>query len=113
MQSDKTYGYKELSEIRLGNLTKDLKTIVSDKIFLASKCNFTCMGRKPEKEAVKWLTLEELNEEIRSRKVCAEAPRKLFFIKELYKGAAKGAAVLKAAKEVGVSKVIGYVWLES
>ncbi|MHC1584490.1 MAG: hypothetical protein ACXQTM_07710 [Methanosarcinales archaeon] len=105
MQSDKTYGYKELSEIQLGNLTKDLKTIISDKIFLTSKCNFTSMGRKPEKEAVKWLTLEELNEEIRSRKVYAEVLRRLFFVKELY----KGAAVLKAAKEVGVSKVIGYV----
>ena len=66
------------------------------------------MGRRPEKEVVKWLTLEELNEEIRKRKICSEALRKLFFVKELY----KGAAVLKAAKEVGVSKVIGYVWLE-
>jgi len=67
------------------------------------------MGRRPEKEVVKWLTLEELNEEIRSRKVCAEVLRKLFFIKELY----KGATVPKAAKEVGVSKVIGYVGLEN
>jgi len=67
------------------------------------------MGRRPEKEVVKWLTLEELNEEIRSRKVCVEVLRKLFFIKELY----KGATVPKAAKEVGVSKVIGYVWLEN
>jgi len=67
------------------------------------------MGRKPEKEVVGWLTLEELNEEIRSRKVCAEVLRRLFFIKELY----KGANVPQAAKEVGVSKVIGYVWLET
>jgi len=66
------------------------------------------MGRKPEKEIVEWLTMEELNEEIRSRKVCAEVLRKLFFIKELY----KGSTVPRAAKEVGVSKVIGYVWLE-
>jgi len=29
--------------------------------------------------------LEELNEEIRSRKVCSEVLRKLFFVKELYK----------------------------
>ncbi|MHC1582037.1 MAG: helix-turn-helix domain-containing protein [Candidatus Syntropharchaeia archaeon] len=50
--------------------------------------------------------IEELNEEIQSRKVCAELLRKLFFIKELY----KGATVPQAAKEVGVS--IGYVWLE-
>ena len=67
------------------------------------------MGRKPEKEVVKWLTLEELSEEIRSRKVCAEVLRKLFFVKGLY----KGATVPHAAKEVGVSKVIGYVWLET
>ncbi|WP_086975715.1 IS630 family transposase [Archaeoglobus fulgidus] len=66
------------------------------------------MGRKPEKEVVRWLTLEELNEEIRKRKICSEVLRKLFFIKELY----KGATVPQAAKEVGVSKVIGYVWLE-
>ncbi|MHC1587727.1 MAG: hypothetical protein ACXQTX_04570 [Candidatus Syntropharchaeia archaeon] len=52
--------------------------------------------------------IEELNEEIQSRKVCAELLRKLFFIKELY----KGATVPQAAKEVGVSKIIGYVWLE-
>jgi len=67
------------------------------------------MGRRPEREVVRWLTLEELNEEIRSRKVCSEVLRKLFFVKGLY----KGAVVLKAAKEVGVSKVIGYVWLET
>jgi len=52
------------------------------------------MGRRPEKEVVKWLTLEELNEEIRSRKVCAEVLRRLFFVKELY----KGAVVPKAAR---------------
>ncbi|MHC1571905.1 MAG: hypothetical protein ACXQTM_04030 [Methanosarcinales archaeon] len=44
------------------------------------------MRRKPEREVVKWLTLEELNEEIRSRKVCAEVLRRLFFVKEFYKG---------------------------
>lgn len=66
------------------------------------------MGRKPEKEVVRWLTLEELNEEIRKRKICSEVLRKLFFIKELY----KGATVPQAAKEVGVSKVVGYIWLE-
>ncbi len=66
------------------------------------------MGRKPEKEIVKWLTLEELNEEIRKRKICSEVLRKLFFIKELY----KGTTVPQAAEEVGVSKVIGYIWLE-
>ena len=60
------------------------------------------MGRKPEKEVVRWLTLEELNEGIRKRKICSELLRK--FIKELY----KGASVPQAAKEVGVSKVIGY-----
>jgi len=43
------------------------------------------MGRKPEKEVVRWLTSEELNEEIRKRKICSEVLRKLFFIKELYK----------------------------
>jgi len=34
------------------------------------------MGRRPEREVVGWLTrdeLEELNEEIRSRKVCAKS----------------------------------------
>lgn len=67
------------------------------------------MGRKPEKEVVRWLTSEELNEEIRKRKICSDVLRRLFFIKELY----KGATVPKAAKEVGVSKVIGYVWLEN
>jgi len=67
------------------------------------------MGRKPEKEVVKWLTAEELNEEIRKRKICSEVLRKLFFIKELY----KGATVPQAAKEVGVSKVIGYAWLKN
>ncbi|MHC1583577.1 MAG: hypothetical protein ACXQTM_02945 [Methanosarcinales archaeon] len=45
------------------------------------------MGRRPKREVVRWLTLEELNEEIRSRKVCSEVLRKLFFVKELYKGA--------------------------
>jgi len=52
------------------------------------------MGRRPEREVVRWLTLEELSEEIRSREVCAEVLRKLFFVKELY----KGAAVPKAAR---------------
>jgi len=67
------------------------------------------MGRKPEKEVVKWLTAEELNDEIRKRKICTEILRKLFFIKELY----KGVPVPQAAKEVGVSKVIGYIWLDN
>ena len=67
------------------------------------------MGRKSEKEVVRWLTSEELNEEIRKRRICSGVLRKLFFIKELY----KGATVPEAAKEVGVSKVIGYVWLEN
>ncbi|MHC1587152.1 MAG: hypothetical protein ACXQTX_01495 [Candidatus Syntropharchaeia archaeon] len=35
------------------------------------------MGRKPEKEVVKWLTLEELNEEICRRKISSELLRKL------------------------------------
>ncbi len=52
--------------------------------------------------------LGRLNEEIRRRKICSEVLRKLFFIKELY----RGATVPQAAKEVGVSKVIGYIWLE-
>jgi len=52
--------------------------------------------------------LEKLNEEICKRKICSEVLRKLFFIKELY----KGATVSQAAKEVVVSIVIGYVWLE-
>ena len=61
--------------------------------------------RKPEKEVVKWVTTKELYEEIRKRKICSEVLRKLFFIKELY----KDATVPQAAKEVGASKVIGYV----
>ncbi len=44
----------------------------------------------------------------KEEKICSEVLRKLFFIKELY----KGATVPQAAKEVGVSKVVGYVWLE-
>lgn len=67
------------------------------------------MGRKPEKEVVKWLTFEGLNEEIRKRKICSEVLRRLFFIKELY----KGATIPQAAREVGVSKVIAYTWLEN
>lgn len=66
------------------------------------------MPRKPEKEPVKWLTAEELDKEIRDKKVCAEILRRLLFIKQLY----KKASVPQAAEEVGVSKVIGYEWLE-
>jgi len=39
------------------------------------------MGRKPEKEGVRRLTLGELNEG--RRKICSELLIKLFFIKEL------------------------------
>ncbi len=66
------------------------------------------MPRKPEKEPVKWLTVEELNKEIQNKKVCAEILRRLVFVKQLY----KGWSVPQAAEEVGVSKVIGYEWLE-
>jgi len=58
------------------------------------------MGRRPEREVVRWLTLEELNEEIRSRKVCAEVLRELFFIKELY--TVPHAAVLSPINSVKV-----------
>ena len=57
-------------------------------------------GRKPEKEIVKWLSLEELNEEIRKRKICSEVLRKLFFIKEVY----KGALFLRRQKRWGLAK---------
>ncbi|MHC1585370.1 MAG: winged helix-turn-helix domain-containing protein [Candidatus Syntropharchaeia archaeon] len=42
------------------------------------------MGRNPEREVVKWLTLKELNEEIRKRKICSEVFGKLFFIKNRF-----------------------------
>ncbi len=60
-------------------------------------------------------------EKIRSRKVCVEVLRNLFFVKELYKGAvvpqSSSCSPVKQlfpsqSDEVGVSKVIGYVWLE-
>ena len=65
------------------------------------------MARKPEKEIVRWLTPEELNKEIRNRKIEAVVLRKLLFIKSLY----TGKSVPHAAEEVGISKVTGYVWL--
>ncbi len=66
------------------------------------------MPRRPEKEPIKWLSAEELNKEVRNKQVCVEVLRKLLFIQHLY----KGATVPQAAQEVGVSKVIGYNWLE-
>ena len=66
------------------------------------------MARKPEKEVVRWLTPEELNEEIKTRKIEALILRKLLFIKSLY----AGKSVPQAAEEVGISKVTGYVWLD-
>ncbi len=65
------------------------------------------MVRKPEKDIVRWLTPEELNREIRNRKIEAVVLRKLLFIKALY----AGKSVPQAAEEVRVSKVTGYVWL--
>ena len=66
------------------------------------------MARKPEKEVVRWLSPEELNKEIRNRKIEAVILRKLLFIKVLY----AGKSVPQAADEVGVSKVTGYAWLD-
>jgi len=66
------------------------------------------MARKPEKEVVRWLTPEELNREIKNRKIEALILRKLLFIKSLY----SGKSVPQAAEEVGISKVTGYAWLE-
>jgi putative transposase len=66
------------------------------------------MARKPEKEVVRWLSPEELNKEIRNRKIEAAILRKLLFIKALY----AGKSVPQAADDVGVSKVTGYAWLD-
>jgi len=66
------------------------------------------MARKPEKEVVRWLTPEELNREIKNRKIEALILRKLLFIKSLY----AGKSVPQAAEEVGISKVTGYAWLD-
>jgi putative transposase len=66
------------------------------------------MARKPEKEVVRWLSPDELNKEIRNRKIEAVILRKLLFIKALY----AGKSVPQAADEVGISKVTGYVWLD-
>jgi len=66
------------------------------------------MARKPEKEVVKWLSVEELDREIRSRKIEAVVLRKLLFIRSLYSGKSEP----QAAEEVGISKVIGYTWLD-
>ena len=66
------------------------------------------MARKPEKEIIKWLSLEELMKEIRNRKIEALVLRKLLFIKFLY----EGKSVPEASAAVGINKVTGYKWLE-
>ncbi len=60
------------------------------------------------KEVVRWISPEELEKKIRDRKIESAILRKLLFIKYLY----EGKNVPQAAKDVGVSSVAGYTWLD-
>lgn len=66
------------------------------------------MSRPVEKKTVKWLTADKLDREISNRRIQAVMLRKLLFIRFLY----RGMSVPEASNVVGVSKVIGYIWLK-
>ncbi len=56
----------------------------------------------PENLKRRWLSPEELNKEIRNRKIIEAVILRKLFIKALYAG----------KDEVGISKVTGYSWLK-
>ncbi len=67
------------------------------------------MGRRKEKEVVRHMTLEELNDRIKRGENTVRRLERLYFIRFLY----KGDSIKQACERVNISEPTGYSWLKS
>ena len=67
------------------------------------------MGRKKEKELVKHVTLEDLNNRIKKEEKSVRVLERLYFIRFIY----KGETIKDACDKVDISEPTGYSWLDS
>jgi putative transposase len=67
------------------------------------------MVRKPEKEVMKHVTLEDLNKKIKKEEKSVRILERLYFIKFLY----KGDTIKEACEKVDITEPTGYSWLDS
>jgi transposase len=67
------------------------------------------VGRKKEKELVRHISLEELNEKIKRGERTVRILERLYFIRFLY----KGDSIEEACHRVNITEPTGYSWLNS
>jgi len=66
------------------------------------------MSRPPSLKVKKWISSEELKEQIRKRERDLKVLNRLHFINYLY----DGCSVPEASEKLGITKQAGYIWLE-
>jgi len=67
------------------------------------------MGRKPEKEVNRSITLNELNIIIKRKEKSVRILERLYFIRFLY----KGDTIKEACERIGITEPTGYNWLKA
>src|SRR5512136_842477 len=66
------------------------------------------MGRKPEKEVNRPITLDELNSIIKRGEKSVRILERLYFIRFLY----KGDTIKEVCERIGITEPTGYSWLK-